>query len=380
MIELFLLSAAVYSLQVSTTVMEGGYPQLNMDSSFSKAELPLRGTYLTCFLMNLTVQNQVFTVMVDTGSTDTALPQTGLSGYSGTPSLNLATPVNGQRLFASYGDSSYWYGYLFRITVAATSRSNITATAPVNLITSQSTSPVFVSGANSQGIMGLAFRPLTATTTNPYSVVDAWFASGVIPRNQIAFHGCPYRRTSDSWIDFGNETPVTKCGNKSATLYMPYVSHVNVEILQIRVGSTSVALPSNFQLASSTSKVYSIIDSCTSLIYIPKSVHDVFLNALINSGAFSTSLTTFANFQDWLSGLFSLKFSASALNYTKLPSITFSLSTGKSDGQMISLTLGPRQYLELGPSGYCKFILTRPVSDYSRHGYDSSSPRTGLLL
>ena len=352
---LWQLSVAVWAFQVPGHIGEREYTRLTLDSNSSvKAQVPLGGHIYTCFNMNLTVQNQTFLAQVDTGSTDTALPRTGLAGYSGTPSLSLPIPTGGQQLYAQYGDTSYWYGYLVRIRVSATSKPNVTApNAPIIMITSQSTSPVFVSGSISQGLMGLAFKPLTNTVSNPYSVMDAWFEAGVIPRNQVSFHGCPSRKRNESWIDFGNETPVTKCGNKNATLYMPTVSHVNIEILQIRVGGTSIPFPNEFQVSLNFTKTYSVLDSCTSLILLPTAIHDVFKASVINSNAFSSRVKNYALFEDWVGGLYSLGLVPADVNFSKLPTLTFTLSTGRNDGNAISLTLGPRQYLEIDIMGYC---------------------------
>ena len=350
-----MLSAPVYSFQQSTTITEIDYPRFTLDSKFSKAELPMRGTFKTCFLVNLTAQNKIFTVTVDTGSPDTTLPRTGLTGYNGASSLDLALPSSGG-VSATYSDGTSWSGFIVRMPVAATIRLNITASdAPVVMITSQSTSPVFISGTNSQGTMGLAFKKLTATTTSPFSVVDAWFAAGVIPRNQIAFYGCPNRKSNESWIDFGNETPVTKCGNKSATLYMPDPSFVNIEVLQILVAGIPVTLPTNFQSSNST-KTYSIMNSCSPASLLPTTVHAKFLTALVASGGFSADVMNFARLQDWLSGTIAIKLTTFDITYSKLPNITFSLSSGVADGKMISLTLGPKQYIEIDSSGFCNNV------------------------
>jgi hypothetical protein len=54
--------------------------------------------------------------------------------------------------------------------------------------------------------------------------MDAWFNQGQIAKKQLAMHGCPYGRQSESFMDIGNDTPYTPgtgCGNWSATVGIP---------------------------------------------------------------------------------------------------------------------------------------------------------------
>jgi hypothetical protein len=352
MILVLILTAFTSAIKFHAFIPQSNILRLNPGVvGISKVAAPLRGGLYTCFTANLTIQNQNFVVMVDTGSTDTAIPSVGLNNYRG-PTLNYTVPQESTQYFAQYGDKSFWYGYVVRVPVGL-SGTNLTSQAPIIYMARQSTEPVFSDGVGSQGLMGVAFSALSSAKEPPISLVDAWFESGRIPNNQIAFHGCPYSRQEDSYIDFGNETPYSKCGNATASIVMPIVSHYNVDIIQIKAGNNIIPLQPTFQPGSGIRKTYSILDSCTSLIRMPPNVVEAFHQQVLDSNAISGSFRLSQYFDGWLNAKWGLLNLASHINFDLLPTFTVTLASGKEDYANVTLVLGGRQYIEVDPDGYC---------------------------
>ena len=181
--------------------------------------------------------------------------------------------------------------------------------------------------------------------------MDAWFESGSLSRNEIAFHGCPYSSSSSSWVDFGNETPYTPCDGVSVTIGMPKVSYFNLNILDVAVGGVSVSLYSGWQQS-----MYSILDSCTSMILVPTAALAMLQSDIIYSGGLSNRLQNSPDLQNWLDANVMLGLAESDIQWEMLPNISFTIdSTYTNSYSNITLVLGPRQYIQKESNGYCMF-------------------------
>lgn len=298
--------------------------------------------------------NDALTSKIDTGSTDTVLPHNNLNGYTG-PTINYTIPVGKEKTISStYGDGSFWWGYPVSMDVGL-GGTNLNSSAPLSLMTSQSTAPIFASGKSYQGLMGVAFPALSNSVSAPYSVMDAWVANSVVSTNQIAFHGCPYTLETSSWIDFGNETPYKGCNNdQKAAVMMPSKTYYNINLAGIAVNGTAQVMPSAFQ----TGTTWSFMDSCTSNIMVP-SVTLLTLQTLItNSGAISNLWMSSGYIGSWLNSNIMIPFGPNDLKWELLPNISFTINTQASATlSTVTLTLGPRQYIQANPSGYYTFMI-----------------------
>jgi hypothetical protein len=340
-------------LQIDVTMPPSFRPRYTFDSVIGarQAKTSMSGGYYTCFLSNLTAENKNFLMMIDTGSTDTIFPSSTVNNYQG-PSINPVIPPGSSLKSSTYGDGSWWRGYIVRTNVGLAGK-NVNALAPIAVMVNQSTSPVFASGRPANGLMGLGFSALSSASSTPFSVMDAWFDQKVIPKNEIAFHGCPYSRESQSWIDFGNETPYVGCGNQSVTVNMPTKTYYNLDLQRILVGGNSLPFPTTFQSGSGSSRKYSILDSCTSLILLPLSTVNAFRTALRESGAFSQTFQSNLYFDQWIDGEILFSNLHLHIDYSLLPNITFEIATGRNDYNSTQLVLGPRQYIQIDTSGFC---------------------------
>jgi hypothetical protein len=286
------------------------------------------------------------------------LPAVGLNDYSG-PALSISNLNSLPSVTNGYGDGSYWSGPIVRMAIGLYG-TNVTAHAPIGVMKQQSTSPIFASGRNYNGLLGLGFDALSSASYYPFSVFDGWVHEKSIASNTIAFHGCSYEFTNQSWIDFGNEIPYIGCRNNvSASIIIPQKNHYTVNITEIVVGSTNIELSGNFQQFH-----YSILDSCTSVILVPQEIFDKFKEKLVDSNAFSNQLRSSLYFESWINGQILLSNLGRHVNYELLPNISFTLQTGRKDYETINLVLGPRQYIQKTSSGYYQVLIAGTV-DFS---------------
>nr|KAJ3419101.1 hypothetical protein HK105_007402 [Polyrhizophydium stewartii] len=330
-------------------------------------EVLLAGGYRTCFYVNLTVQGTQVSVSVDAGSTDTAVGSAGLNNYDATAGgVSIARPSSAQTVTDTYADGSWWTGYGVQTSVGLPGARVSANNAPVAVITSQSTSPVFVTGSGSppaQGLMGLAYAPLSSFRFSPASVVDAWVASGTMAKDEIAMHACPYTQMSDAYIDFGNDVPSTECNPTGAPLAWakcPTKSYFTLDVRNVSVNGQIVALPSTFQTTDShviggSSKAWSIIDSCSTMLRVPSTVNSALQNAVRASGGLPSYMTS-----SQVSGLLSASYAytiGSGINWAALPTLSFDLVSDQIDAnglnKVLTLTLTGRQYLQCDENRFC---------------------------
>jgi hypothetical protein len=97
----------------------------------------LTGGFMTCFYLKLTVAGSTFSCMLDTGSTDTTLPGSGINNYYG-PKLQ-ASQGSAETRSSTYGDGSWWDGFISRQTVQLTSTNISASNCPIIVMTKQST-------------------------------------------------------------------------------------------------------------------------------------------------------------------------------------------------------------------------------------------------
>jgi hypothetical protein len=358
MLLLLLVFLAYVSISIKVPV---NMPSSNRPRKLLSGELSLRrtssqvyGGYYTCFMVKLKAQDQDFLVMVDTGSTDTIFPSKTTNDYKVGPHITFPIDPNITTDYAAYGDGSFWHGYIIRESVFL-SGTDVNATAPIVLMKNQSTNPLFISGNPQQGLLGLGFRELSTAQNSPYSVMDSWYESGALNKNEIGFHGCPYQREEESYIDFGNELTFKGCSNKSATINIPVMSYYNVDIQSIKVNNIKSKLPEDFQ--NTGYMYYSILDSCTSLITLPSSVVLDLQQAMLSSGGLSPRLTSSDSFKSWFDGEIALFLGSTYLDFDRLPDITIQLASNRTDYKDVSLTLGPRQYIQIDSDGYYEMMI-----------------------
>ncbi|KAL2913543.1 hypothetical protein HK105_207003 [Polyrhizophydium stewartii] len=319
----------------------------------SRMAVGLNGGFSTCFLIDLDVDATKFRVMVDSGSTDLTLPTRGINNYAG-PMLPLPRPPGATLFNVTYGDGSGWSGFNARGSVAVSGSTVRAADAPLVAIVQQTTNPVYTTGVDTQGLLGLAYAGLSSAAGSPATVVDAWVASGSMPANQIGFHACPYALANDSFIDFGNTDPPRACvapGASPVTVWAPSParSYFTVDLRGIDVAGIRVASQS---VATTT-----VIDSCTNGLIVPAAAYEALISGILSSKALATSTTTQSVAAAALLAGSPVSPADLGVNWELLPTLSFEIASDEHDPADSSvflgftIVLGPRQYIQTDATG-----------------------------
>jgi hypothetical protein len=281
--------------------------------------------------------------MIDTGSSDTVLPMTGLNNFPG-PTIDF-TPASKQQTETSYyGDGSNWTGYETRLNMTF---GNSTGLAPVFLMNMQSTNPLFSNGIEYDGLMGFAYPVLSKATTEPRTVMDAFYQSKVFQKNQVAFHGCPYDRVQHAWMDIGNETPFNGCGDVPVTISLSEKFYINIELQKVHVNNVP------FNVSTSSLR---ILDSCSSIIFMDPTIVTNLKKQIYMSGGLANWFNTSTYRDSFFDAARMINVPSDTFDYNLLPSITFDILDPKTEG-VLSLVLGPRQYLQRDLNDYYYFLV-----------------------
>jgi hypothetical protein len=257
--------------------------------------------------------------------------------------------------------------------------------------------------------------------------MTALYSSDKISRDLVAFRGCPANSKGLSLIDWGAEDSSLTCANgsnESAWAKVVTSYHFAVNVLNIRgislekrnvllinvwkVGSTDLLVPKDRSWQDGINS-QSIVDSCTTLLFIPKYAHDFLMNSILNSGvlqqaglsrgAINNFLYSLYGISDVCQSLFVLNYALTSflikiqIVYQKLilynlPNISFTLE-GNENGQFINLTLTPQNYIQSNGFGY-NFLIVRPgelkvifgavVHDVLYIVYDRGNSRIGVSI
>lgn len=227
-----------------------------------------------------TVGGQSFVLSIDTGSTTLAVAGTGCSGCTGvspvyTPSSSaMATGQTGQ---SEYDDGSGWSGPIYGDSVGL---GNGSPSVSLDLVEITSATGGFFDGQNDyQGILGLGPPGNAVQGTTGY--MPAVLGAGIA--NIFAFQLCDNMGSNAGTMWLGGD------GSPGASLvYTPLVPindnnpYYAIDVDAMSLGGTSIVTN-----ASSTFQE-PVLDTGTSLFYVPTSVFDAFQTALQASSGFTT--------------------------------------------------------------------------------------------
>ncbi|KAJ1563864.1 hypothetical protein HK405_000471, partial [Cladochytrium tenue] len=245
--------------------------QLSGGGSSSKAVQGLEGGPLLtgCWEVPVTVGSVTFDVLVDSGSSDLAVPGAGLNGYA--PGAPVYTVAAGQATVLSgvnqsFYDGSWWAGDFYTDSIKL-GGGVAAVTASFAVIKSQS-NPTFTDGQSSQGLLGIAYDSLAMS---PTTVLTSLARSKAVSSDVVAFRGCPATSSNASVIDWGAESTSLTCtatGRPTAWAAVPEAKYHTVDVVGISVGGVVLSLPSgtgSWQPKGSPS----IVDTCTTLLLLP---------------------------------------------------------------------------------------------------------------
>ncbi|EGF82009.1 hypothetical protein BATDEDRAFT_87177 [Batrachochytrium dendrobatidis JAM81] len=355
---LFLLQE-VAAIQIPLLYPSTSHIQSNNRLS-KRSPVELDGAVTKCFIMKLNVNGVDLNFIVDSGSSNSIVPLLGLNHYNG-PVLKYV-PTTEDVLSDSYFDGSFWKGVSFTATVSIPKTSISTTDAPVIGIYQQSTRSLVLNDQWNHGILGIAYPSLThSKITSGATIIDSFYTSGSIKKNEVAFELCSYELSKQSYIDIGNTGTVSKCGTDGSPVVWvetPILNFLTVNIKSIWINHQKVQLPSTFQYNPSGGiTLFSFIDTCAAKILLPRILVMELVNEMIKSRAFQPrpnlqELKLFY-FQDY-----TMKLKEFTIDWKKLPTISFLMSTGtaalqKNPSSIVNITLGPKDYLQkAGPKEY----------------------------
>ncbi|KAI8918074.1 aspartic peptidase domain-containing protein [Entophlyctis helioformis] len=349
-------------------LIQGETASLDNSTLKNKVSVRLQGGFLTCFMIDLVVKGETLRAMVDSGSTDTIVPLLGINNYTG-PTVNQRKPADSNITSSTFSDGSRWVGFGAKTTVSLAGTSVSADNAPFIGVTSQSTDPLLFHSPL-EGLIGIAYDSLSSYKTSEgiQSVLGAWYLSGAMANDEIAFHGCPYSHVEDSYIDIGNTEPSTKCnptGQPNVWAASPVQDFYTVDIRAIYIDGKPIPLPAGFQDPRG-SYPWSLVDSCTSAIFIPENVHTALISAIKASGGLPSEVASSSVVDSFLNAGVSLR-PKNDFDWAKMPTISFDFLTEaafKAGGHgTFRITLGPRQYLQRDVNGFYTF-LALPNTQY----------------
>jgi hypothetical protein len=256
------------------------------------------------------VLSKQYNCQIDSGSSDLLIPSTGLNNYNfSSPTYNTTskTPLTGRLSGATFADGSAWNGYFYGdyVTLAGT----LKGLAPFAVVTRQvkkkkiyiilkrpilrqrfhanifqTTNPV-MDGTITQGLIGIAYDSLATSGIQPATVLTSLLLQNVITRDIVGFRGCPATSSIPSVIDWGNDDRNLTCGGLVGWVKVVDRTHYTVNVVGLAVSGTWLALPTRGWQEGLNNR--SIVDSCTTIMYIPQFLYQVLMEAVVNSGVFN---------------------------------------------------------------------------------------------
>jgi hypothetical protein len=224
----------------------------------------------------VTVGGQTFTMTIDTGSTTLGVAGAGCSGCTGVTPLytpSSSAMATGQKGDSEYEDGSGWSGPIYSDTVGL---GNGTPTVSVDLVEITTSKSFFDGGNDYQGILGLGPQGNAVGGTTGY--MPAVLNAGV--PSIFAFQLCDGMGAGAGTMWLGGSGPAT------SLTYTPMVPistnnpYYAIDVDAVSLGGTSVVTN-----ASATFQ-QPVLDTGTSLFYVPTSVFKAFQTTLQASSGF----------------------------------------------------------------------------------------------
>ncbi|KAJ1555541.1 Beta-secretase 2 [Cladochytrium tenue] len=299
-----------------------------------------------CWRVPVVVGASTFNALVDSGSSDLAIPGPNLDGYdTQAPTYNPSgqTPVRSASRQTFY-DGSWWQGDFYSDSV---SLGGAKAPATFAVIKFQS-QPAFTDGRSSQGLIGIAFDSLAQ---GPLTVLSSMVKSGAISQDAVGFRGCPATTSTPSVISWGASTSSSLTCSSDTQAWVPLTgsTYFSVNVVGMAVAGSGVSLPSSgWQPTNSPS----IVDSCTTLLLLPDFALSALAAAIKSSGVLNKAGLSSLNVDKFLYGGYGYRMN---IDFSSLPEISFDLQG--SGSSVVSLTLTGGSYIQGDGRGYFYFAV-----------------------
>jgi Eukaryotic aspartyl protease len=236
------------------------------------------------YTAQVTVGGQTFAMQIDTGSTSAAVAGTGCTGCTSVSPLytpSSSAMATGKNASSMYEDGSGWSGPIYSDTVTLGNGSPSVSLDLAEITkASDGANNAFFSGNNDyQGILGLGPSGNAVAGTTGY--MPAVMSAGVA--NIFAFELCDSMGTGAGTMWLGGDgspgSPLVYTPLLAVSDNNPYYA-INVDGMSL--GGTSIVT------GASSTFAQPVLDTGTSLFYVPTSVFDAFESALESSSGFKT--------------------------------------------------------------------------------------------
>ena len=306
-------------------------------------------------MASLVTEGSAFLVIVDTGSSDTALAGAGCASCADVSprySPGSAAKDTGQRDEFEYANGDGWAGEVYTDTVGLGDDSPNVKLNLVDITTQDSFFYVPPGSASAafQGVLGLGRDALLGWGTTAF--MDAIVDAGVA--RKIGIEMCPTGGTL--WLGGVDTTHAA-----SALQYTPLIqSHRNSNFYA--VGMTGMALGSA-ELGTASEFEDPIIDTGTSSFYIPDSSETALISAINSSAAFQTlfpgqTLTNPASSVENAGCVAAAPTTTDQMVDDMLPPLAYSFDAADEGGTITVQSRALTSYfVDVGNSEYCLVIF-----------------------
>ncbi|KAK5669585.1 hypothetical protein QVD99_003976 [Batrachochytrium dendrobatidis] len=343
-----------------------------------RSPVKLSGDIGRCFKIKVNVDGVNLALQVDSAFSDIIVPLSSSSNNVGLASESISSekPVN-----INYNDDEY-NGVTSTATVTIPGTGIAGVNLPVLAIQKQSASLVGIGGKLGQGIFGFG-HSLFSKHYSQFTAMDILYNDGVIPNNEIGLQLCPYGAALKSSINIGNTDVTTKCGTDGksvAWVQSPKNNQFSVNIKSILVNDKSVELPEEFQQVVEDGRtLYSSVETCYMYMCFPEMVVYVLINSILDSDAITVK-TMFKNdhfskrkIKKKLQKNHLMSKSKYSVDWDKMPTLSivmFSQAPVTDDNRdsVVTITLGPKDYMQIIDSEDFMFTVTACPNDYANLG------------
>jgi hypothetical protein len=218
------------------------------------------------YTLDFTLGGQTFGLIVDSGSSSAGVAGSGCSNCSVNPAYEPSSTATDKNRTAdsTYADGSGWSGEIYQDTATMTGLPDVA----LDFVNIESQSDFFQRGADYQGILGLGPAALLLRGTSSY--MDSLSDEGV--REMMAFRLCP--DDGEMWIGgYDGSAATAPVQYSPIETYNGDAYYYAVEMDDMAVGGESLGL-------SSRSFGMVLIDTGTSLTYVPQAVLDDVVDAV----------------------------------------------------------------------------------------------------
>ncbi|OAJ40353.1 hypothetical protein BDEG_24098 [Batrachochytrium dendrobatidis JEL423] len=296
-----------------------------------RSPVELGGDVAQCYAIKSNVNGISLGLQVDSAISSIVVP---LPSSSSDVSLTPQHTPSGEPVTIKYkGDEYNGITSTADVTIPGTRITDINL--PILAVEKQSADLVGID-PNLDGIFGFGY-PLLSKHHSRITAMDILYSNNVIPNNEISIQLCPYDMTSDSFINIGNTEITAKCGTDGksvAWIQSPTTDHHTVNIKNILVNDKQVDLPEEFQQVVENGRtLYSYLQTCSTYMIFPKVVVATLVDAIVGSNAIIFKM------------------------FSQTP------VTDDNRNSVVTIKLGPRDYIQRYDSEDCKFAIKAGSND-----------------